>query len=98
MHVAGKKILCEMVLEDKATQLIQTLDGSDRPQTLLGKVLCIGDEVKTIKVGDYVLAQVGVGDCYKDGDGKKYKSMDAHLVSIAFDESEMEFSKQFKRI
>lgn len=98
MRAYGKKILLEMIMEDRVGCIIETLDGSERPQTLMGKVIAIGEEVVGINVGDLVIAQVGVGDCYKDKHGKKYKSMDYHLSSIVFSESDREDAAQFKRI
>lgn len=98
MRAYGKKIVLEMILEERGSSLIQTLDGSDRPQSLVGKVVAIGSDAVDINVGDLVLAQVGVGSCYKDGDGKSYKSMDYTLADGVFDASEIERVKLFKRV
>ena len=98
MKSYGKKILLEMVLEERASTIISTLDGDERPQSIAGKVVSVGDDVAHIKVGDYVVAAVSVGECFKSYYGKKYKSMPAELAAIVFEEGEFEDAKHFKRI
>jgi len=98
MRAVGDKVLMDMILEGKSTGLIQTLDGSDRPQSMLGLVISVGSNVTDIKAGDYVIAQVAVGSCYKDASGKKYKSADAKQIDAVFGEDEFELAKTFVRI
>jgi hypothetical protein len=61
-------------------------------------VLAAGDEVKGIDIGDYVIANAAVGECFKDATGKKLKSMESNLIAAVFSPTELEYAKQLKRI
>jgi hypothetical protein len=98
MRAVSNKVIVEMILEARGSGVIQTLDGSNRPQTLLGKVIAIGWDVQTVDVGDLVISSPAIGEAWSDIDGKKFKSLEEKLVGLVFDESELDYAKTIKRI
>jgi hypothetical protein len=98
MRAVSNKVIVEMILEARGSSVIQTLDGSSRPQTLLGKVIAIGCDVETIELGDLVISSPAIGEAWQDIDGKKFKSLEEKLAGLVFDKSELEYAKTIKRI
>jgi co-chaperonin GroES (HSP10) len=82
-------VLIEVVEQEKSTLI---LPSGVKGNSDLWKVLVVGEQVKTVKVGDIVLELTGAVSMYQKGD-KKYMVTDSYNISLYINPDNYEYGE-----